>query len=303
MSDPRLVARRLPDGPGVYRFRDPDGRVLYIGRAGNLRRRVQSYWGRLGDRPRLVAMVRRIASVEATWCDSEHEAAWLERNLLQRSRPRWNRIEGGSEVVGLIRLDPSRIAGLRFVHEADGPGRHFGPYLGGLRVRQAISAVHRVLPLPYAVATGGSSREFAVLFGVGPADREALVATAVAVLEREPSAVSATRSKLVRRRDRATAELRFEFAAKIQEEIAALDWITAEQKATTLDRSDEEVCGWADGVLVRYDVRAGRMCTWTRRLASERSARDRVLATPVRWEAFARRNAELAARLLNGEGS
>ena len=73
---------RLPLGPGVYRFRDATGRVLYLGRATSLRRRVASYWGDLGDRGHLAAMVARIARVEAVPCSSAHEVAWLERNLL-----------------------------------------------------------------------------------------------------------------------------------------------------------------------------------------------------------------------------
>ena len=55
----------LPPGPGVYRFRDQAGQVLYIGRAISLRRRVLSYWGDLGDRGHLAPMVARIARVEA----------------------------------------------------------------------------------------------------------------------------------------------------------------------------------------------------------------------------------------------
>ncbi len=72
----------LPAGPGVYRFRAETGSTLYIGRATNLRSRVFSYWGNLGDRKRLARMVAQIARVEAVACDSTHEAAWLERNLL-----------------------------------------------------------------------------------------------------------------------------------------------------------------------------------------------------------------------------
>ena len=85
MVDPALppisAAASLPLAPGVYRFRDQAGRVLYIGRAVSLRRRVLSYWGDLGDRGHLAPMVARIARVEAVICDSAHEAAWLERNL------------------------------------------------------------------------------------------------------------------------------------------------------------------------------------------------------------------------------
>ncbi|WP_433165857.1 GIY-YIG nuclease family protein [Kribbella sp. CA-247076] len=298
MTPARAMARNLPAESGVYRFRDAAGKVLYIGRAVNLRRRVQSYWTNLGDRPRLRRMVDRIDRVEAVWCDSEHEAAWLERNLLEHSKPRWNRTEGGQEVVGYIRYDDrSPRPELRFTHLVTGPGQHFGPYLGGLRIRQAISAVHRVLPLTYAGTAGGTAREFAALFGVGPADRSALARTAIAVLSRDPLAVSGLLRELERRRDQAAADLRFEFAAKLQDEIAALNWIVAEQKVSSLEPADVEVCGWADGVLVRFQIRAGRLCTWTLRPADGPTAA--VSATPPAWHRFAHRNAELAARLLH----
>ena len=290
--------RELPTGPGVYRFRDDAGKVLYIGRARNLRRRVQSYWVNLGDRPHLQRMVRRIARVEGVWCDSEHEAAWLERNLLEHSKPRWNRTEGGAEVVGYIRLGDGTKPGLRFEHLISGNALHFGPYLGGLRIRQAISGLHRVLPLQYTVAGDGSAEEFGRLFGIGPGDRDALTRTAIAVLQRDPAAVGALRDELVRRRDRASAELRYEFAAKVQGEIEALDWICSEQKVAWLEPRDADVYGWADGVLVRFELRGGRMCTWTQRAAGEAAARKRVAETPELWRSFARRNAELAARLL-----
>src|SRR5262245_39123062 len=104
------VVARLPGGPGVYRFRDSRDRALYIGRASNLRQRVASYWSDLGDRRHLVRMVPQIARIEAVACDSVHEAAWLERNLLERAKPRWNRVRGGAEVPMCIRVE--RIAGV-----------------------------------------------------------------------------------------------------------------------------------------------------------------------------------------------
>ncbi|MEQ7124181.1 GIY-YIG nuclease family protein [Actinopolymorpha sp. B11F2] len=303
MTSPRAVARRLPLEPGVYRFRDGAGKVLYIGRARSLRRRVQSYWTNLGDRPHLAAMVARIGRVEAVWCDSEHEAAWLERNLLERSKPRWNRAEGGLGVVGYIRVDAGRSRpGLRLAYNATTAAPHFGPFLGGLRIRQAISALHRVLPLSYATAANGSARELAHQLGIGPSDRDTLAQTAIAVLERDPAAVTALRAELVRRRDRAAEQLRFELAAKLQDEITAFDWIMAEQKVSLLEPDDADVYGWADGILVRFTMRAGRLCRWTQRATAEKAARDRVAATHARWRAFAQRNAELAARLLRDEG-
>jgi excinuclease ABC subunit C len=65
----------LPGGPGVYRFRDARGAVLYVGRAAALRPRVASYWSDLGERGHLVSMMSRVARIEAVRCDSVHEAA------------------------------------------------------------------------------------------------------------------------------------------------------------------------------------------------------------------------------------
>jgi len=77
----------LPNSPGVYRFRDADDRVLSIGRATWLRGRVGSYWSDLRERGHLAPMVARIAGIEAVVTDSVHEAAWLERNLLEAALP------------------------------------------------------------------------------------------------------------------------------------------------------------------------------------------------------------------------
>jgi excinuclease ABC subunit C len=302
---PREQAARLPAGPGVYRFRDAAGHVLYLGRAVSLRRRVASYWGDLGDRVHLAAMVARIARVEAVICDSAHEAAWLERNLLQRHKPPWNRSpSGGQEVEVWIRLGAS---GLRVVHHPS-PG-DFGPYLGGRKVRDAVSGLRRVLPLGPATdraltRSAGSERELArargALSGASgtvPADVPGLVRTAEAVLDRDPGAVAALRAALAARRDAAAARLGFEFAARVQAELEALDWIAAEQKVTQAQPSDLDVHGWADGVLVCFEVRRGRLSGWSQRACGAAAARRHLNQTPPAWAHFARRSAELAARL------
>jgi excinuclease ABC subunit C len=298
---PPAAVASLPQAPGVYRFRDARAGVLYIGRAANLRRRVASYWGDLGSRVHLAPMVARIARVQALVCDTEHEAAWLERNLLEQRMPRWNRTAGGQEVPVWIRLDlRPRSAGLKVVHEASPSpdARYFGPYLGGLKVRLAASALHRVLPLAYAAdGLRGSDRGMAAARGIGPGDRVALTETVVAILERDAVAVTCFLTELERRRDSAAADLAFELAARIHAEIAAADWITAEQKVTLAGGDDADVHGWAGGVLVSLGVRAGRLSHWRQRECTEAAARSLVAATPDLWAPFARRNAELAARL------
>jgi excinuclease ABC subunit C len=176
--------------------------------------------------------------------------------------------------------------------------RYFGPYLGGLKVRLALSALHRVLPLAYAAdGLSGSARDMARVRGVDPADRDALIQTVVAVLDRNPAAVTSLRGELARRRDSAAHALAFELAARLQAESEAVDWVVCEQKAALFEPHDFDVHGWADGMLVRFEVRGGRLCTWSQRTCGRAAALPNLAATPAEWTQFAQRNAELAARL------
>ena len=298
-ASPRATVARLPLGPGVYRFRDAAGRILYVGRAVCLRRRVQSYWGDLGDRGHLAPMVARIARVEAVICDSAHEAAWLERNLLQRRLPPWNRCVGGQEAEVWIRLSVQpRYPGLTVVHRP-APG-DFGPYLGGQKARDAVSGLGRVLPLAHAAdRRAGAERDLARLRGAKPGARTELARAIAAVLGRDRDAVAALRSELTARRTAAAAALAFEFAGKLQAELEALDWITGEQKVTRAPwgQDDADVYGWAAGVLVCFEIRGGRMSGWRQRPCAAAAARRYLDQSPPGWTPFASRNAELAARL------
>lgn len=289
--------RLLPDEPGVYRFRTAHDRVLYVGRAVSLRRRVASYWGDLRDRGHLRRMVPQIARVEAVVCASAHEAAWLERNLLERRKAAWNRTVGGAENPLWIRLDATTARpGLRAVHVPRMPdqARYFGPYLGGLKARRAVAALHRLLPIAYAGSSlTASQREMAALLKVDPADRDSMIAATAAILDRRPDAVLAARSTLEQRRDRAAGKLAFELAGKIQQELDALAWVTAVQRVTRADALDLEVCGRADGVLVRFAMHGGRLDTWNTESAATAPADD----PPAEWREFAATNAALAARL------
>ncbi len=296
---PLRSATLLPQAPGVYRFRDQAGRVLYVGRAISLRRRVPSYWGDLGDRGHLAPMVARITRVEAAVCDSAHEAAWLERNLLERRRPPWNRSVGGQESEVWLRLSASpRAPGLTVVRRP-APG-DFGAYLGGQKVRDAVSGLGRVLPLAYAGdGQAGTERDMARVRGASPGTRAELAQAIAAVLSRDQAAVAALRAELTARRDAAAVALAFEFAGRLQAELEALDWITGEQKVTRA-QDDADVYGWADGVLVCFEIRGGRMCGWRQRPCAAAAARRYLDRSPPAWVPFARRNAELAAQLRSG---
>lgn len=300
-TPPHPAVARLPTAPGVYRFRDERDRVLYIGRATDLHRRVASYWANLGDRPRLATMVAQVREVDAVICDSVHEAAWLERNALEHRLPPWNRAVGGQEVPLCIRLDRRPgSAGLTAVHTPvpTDDACYFGPYLGGNKVRLAVFALRRLLPFAYAAGDPGAGGDDMVRdLGLERGDRDALLDTLGAVLRRDPAAVAAVRAALQRRRDAAAEALAFERAAQRDAEVRAVAWVVAEQKAATLDPCDLDVHGWADGVHITFEIRAGRLRHWRYDPSSEADARPAVAATPPAYAAFANRNAVLACRL------
>ena len=117
------------------------------------------------------------------------------------------------------------------------------------------------------------------------------------ILGRDPADVASLKASLVERRDAASGALAFELAARLQQEIEALDWVTAEQKVTGQAPADHDICGWSEGTLVRFEVRNARLAGWTQRACGAAAARRHLARTPPEWIPFAQRNAELAARL------
>jgi excinuclease ABC subunit C len=133
--------------------------------------------------------------------------------------------------------------------------------------------------------------------GVAARDRTQFVGSLRAILDREPAAVSWACNELEQLRDRAAQELSYEFAAQIQQEIAAVDWITCPQRVSIMDAVDMTVSGWSDGVLVQFKICAGRVCRWSQRACCRAAVTRALAATPDAWAEFMTHNAALAARL------
>jgi excinuclease UvrABC nuclease subunit len=290
----------LPQEPGVYRFRAATGRVLYLGRAANLRRRVSSYWGDLGDRRHLRRMMPQVAAVEALVCASEHEAAWAERALLEHRMPRWNRSVGGQESPMYLQLDTAPAA--PHIAAAFRPGSgvaEFGPYLGNRKVRLAVSALRRLYPIDdCGTRLTAAQQELARRRRRGESPELAVLAAAVtAVLDREDVAVADALALLAARRDAAVGELAFELASRIHQEIAALEWVTSTQEVVRPGTGDAAPCAWSDGTMVRLSVRDGWLREWVQEPVTQRGCGS---TAPAEWTDFVRRNAELAAVLSAG---
>ncbi len=144
----RPKAAELPDAPGAYLFRDGDGRVIYVGKAKSLRKRLASYWSR-PLHPRTEAMVDSARKVEWIVASGEVDALHLEYNLIQEHRPRFNvRYRDDKSYPYLAVTVGERWPRATVTRSKRRKGvRFFGPYAHAYAIRETLDALTRVFPV------------------------------------------------------------------------------------------------------------------------------------------------------------
>ena len=143
-----LLLKRIPESPGVYQYFDKEGQIIYVGKAKNLHRRVNSYFNKDHQSSKTRQLVAHIADIRYVVVDSEQDAFLLENNLIKQYQPRYNILlkDGKSYPYICITREPyPRIFKTRVVNKKS--GEYYGPYSFGYTVETVLDLIHKIYPI------------------------------------------------------------------------------------------------------------------------------------------------------------
>jgi len=144
----RSLVAVLPEDPGVYQYFDESGKIIYVGKAKNLRKRVSSYFNRIPENGKTRVLVKRIRDIKHIIVSSEEDALLLENNLIKKYRPRYNILLKDDKTYPWIVVRNEafpRVYQTRQIYK-DG-SLYFGPYTSVVMVRTLLELVRHLYPL------------------------------------------------------------------------------------------------------------------------------------------------------------
>ena len=267
--------RTFPRAPGVYLMSDARGKVLYVGKAKELRARIQNYTAPGGDgRPQIPHLVRRVTGVRCIITATEKEALLLENTLIKEHRPPFNVFLRDDKEYLLLRIDrKEEFPRPELVRRVARDGAaYFGPYSSARGIRETLRLLFRLFPLCSCSPKKFASRRRPCLnYQMGRCG-----GACAGMISREeylPVVDNAVRflkgdyRDLVRRwkeeMARLARELKFEEAGRIRDRIATLEGTLVRQRVVRAVPGDVDAVGWhregneATGAILH--VRSGRL--------------------------------------------
>ena len=267
--------KTLPATPGVYLFKDKAGKVIYVGKAANLRSRTSSYFAPADTLiPKVHRMMSKAADLDFIVTDSEQEAIFLECNLIKRHHPRYNVSLKDDKSFPYLKVslneDYPRIYVTRRL-EQDG-SRYFGPYANAKSVRRTMDLIKKLFPYRSCrkKITGNDKRpclEYHINRCVGPCigdvsfeEYREVVKQVLLFLEGKQDRIA---KQLKHRMEQSSKDLEFERAAAIRDQLQGIEGVMERQKVISVKAVDEDVIAFArdgdEACAQVFFVRSGKL--------------------------------------------
>ncbi len=268
------IVQKLPPRPGVYLHKDENGKILYIGKAVNLRSRVRSYFTPNVDSYKTRHLRKKIADVEIITTDSELEALLLEMTLIKKHRPHYNVRLKDDKRYPYIKVHwadpyPKVTVTRRMVRDGS---RYFGPYTSAWAVHQTLDLLRKIFPYLTCDRTITGEDKRACLYydiklcnapcigAVSKDEYREMIQGLMDFLEgRSEHIIRDIENKMAE----ASANLQFEEAAQYRDQLQAIDKVVAKQKVIAAANTDQDVIAFAreqgDACVQVFFIRHGKL--------------------------------------------
>ena len=264
----------MPAAPGIYLMKDRKGRIIYVGKAKNLNRRVRSYFGRqkTDGRRRFRKLMETVARVDYLVTSGEQEALALEAHQIRKSQPRFNvRLKHARRLPYVRRTNEPfpRIFATRAI--VDDGSEYLGPFTNAGAMDNTLRVMHQLFPVRTCDYRLPAKRELCLDYHLhrcqGPCQQLVDEEEYAAVIDRAWRFLQGRNSEVIRdlRRQmkRAAAGLRYELAARLRDQLASLESTRARQEVFFDDSVDRDVFGLAtsgeEACCTVLEIREGRL--------------------------------------------
>ena len=269
----------IPTNPGCYLYKDKNGTIIYVGKAGVLRNRVRSYFtASRPQHPKLSALVKRIRDIEWIITDSEVEALILENNLIKEYKPRYNIDLKDDKSYPYIRITNEAFPRIFITRKVDRDGStYFGPYTNVKNVRYALKTLKKIFPIrscshylkPEIVKAKKIDLclDYYINKCQGPCQGLQTITEYDEMINKIKYFLKGKTDNLSQElRDEMnllSENLRYEEAARVRDKLEALESYRNAQKVVQIDYKDRDIMGMAkeddDACVAIFKIREGKI--------------------------------------------
>jgi excinuclease ABC subunit C len=273
-SNVQEILKNLPTKPGVYLHKDKYGKVIYVGKAINLRSRVRSYFHNNVDSIKTQRLRRDITDIEIITTDSELEALLLENTLIKKYKPHYNIRLKDDKRYPYIKVHwaddyPKVTVTRRMVRDGS---RYFGPYTSVWAVHQTLDLIRRVFPyLTCDRKINGQDTRACLYYDIklcngpciGAVDGEEYRAMIKGLMDFLNGKSVHIMKQLEGRMMKASENMQFEKAAEYRDQLKAVNRVVAKQKVISAANTDQDVIAFArekgDACVQVFFIRHGKL--------------------------------------------